>query len=126
MKLKNIQMEEMLLSLKPLLDRRDKIGYIAARNTRILSDTLTEYMSFKRELIEQYGEADKDENGKDLDTVSVNPSMPNFDIFIGKFTNIGNIEHEVDLMTLTYEEVIGQLKGDEILKLDWMLKDSEG
>ena len=34
--LKNAQMAEMLLDLQPLLSQRNKVGYIAARNYRIL------------------------------------------------------------------------------------------
>ena len=45
MKISNIKMEQMLMNLKPILPQRNKIGYIAARNTRILKDALTEYFS---------------------------------------------------------------------------------
>lgn len=123
MKYKNIQMEMMLETLKPILPHRDKIGYIAARNTRILNDTLTEYFSFKRELINKYGELDKDEKGNETGMVSINPTSSNFQEFIKEFDSIKNIEHDVNLMTIPYEEVIGLLNGEEILELDWMLTD---
>lgn len=116
-------MEMMLESLKQILPHRDKIGYVAARNTRILNDTLTEYFTFKRELIEKYGELDKDENGNELNTISVNPNSLNFEVFVKEFEKIKDIEHEVEIMTIQYEEIIGLLNGDEILMLDWMLKD---
>ena len=121
MRYKNIQMEMMLESLKPILPHRDKIGYIAARNTRILNGTLTEYFTFKRELINKYGDIDKDENGNETGTISISPSTSNFNEFIKEFDSIKNIEHDVELMTITYEEVIGLLNGEEILKIDWML-----
>lgn len=111
----------MLETLKPILPHRDKIGYIAARNTRILNDTLTEYFTFKRDLISKYGEADKDENGNEIGTVSIAPSSSNFKDFVKEFDVIKDIEHDVDLMTIPYEEVIGLLNGEEILELDWML-----
>ena len=111
----------MLESLKPILPHRDKIGYIAARNTRILNGTLTEYFTFKRELINKYGDIDKDENGNETGTISISPSTSNFNEFIKEFDSIKNIEHDVELMTITYEEVIGLLNGEEILKIDWML-----
>lgn len=122
-KISNIKMEMMLETLKPLLLHRDKIGYIAARNTRILRDTLTEYFAFKRDLISKYGEPDKDENGKETGTVSISPSSENFNKFVKEFDDIKNIEHNVELMTIPYEEIIGILNGDEILNLDWMLTD---
>ena len=123
MKFSNIKMEMMLETLKPLLPHRDKIGYIAARNTRILNDTLTEYFTFKRDLISKYGEPDKDENGKETGTVSISPTASNFNDFLKEFDTIKNIEHNVELMTIPYEEIIGLLNGEEILELDWMLTD---
>ena len=116
-------MEMMLETLKPILPHRDKIGYIAARNTRILKDTLTEYFSFKRELINKYGELDKDEKGNETGMVSISPTSSNFQEFIKEFDSIKNIEHNVELMTISYDEVIGLLNGEEILELDWMLTD---
>ena len=63
-KITNFKMEIMLEQLKPLLSFRNKVGYAAARNTRTLRNALTEYLLFKRELIEKYGEPDIDINGK--------------------------------------------------------------
>lgn len=123
MKFSNIKMEMMLETLKPILPHRDKIGYIAARNTRILKDTLTEYFAFKRDLISKYGEPDKDESGKETGMVSISPTSSNFQDFIQEFDSIKNIEHNVELMTIPYDEVIGLLNGEEILELDWMLTD---
>ena len=120
MKYKNLEMEKMLETLKPILPHRDKVGYVAARNTRILKNTLTEYFAFKQSLIQKYGEVDKDENGKELHTITVHPDSPNFKLFSEEFDTIKDIEHDVELMTIPYEEVIGLLNGEEILKLDWM------
>lgn len=107
--------------LRPILPHRDKIGYVAARNTRILSQTLIEYFQFKHELLKKYGDIDLDENGKQKGTVSLKPDSPNFEEFSKEFDPIKDIEHEVELMTIPYEEVIGLLNGEEILKLEFML-----
>lgn len=115
MKLKNIEMDKMLEGLKPILPHRDKIGYIAARNTRILREALTEYFIFKNNLIKKYGKEDEENH-----TVSIEPSSSNFKDFLKEFEEIGNIEHEVELMTIPYSEAIGLLNGEEILALDWM------
>lgn len=80
-----------------------------------------EYFTFKRELISKYGNPDKDENGNDTGTISISPSASNFNEFVKEFDTIKNIEHDVELMTIPYEEVIGLLNGEEILELDWML-----
>lgn len=121
MEFKNIELERMLESLKPILKNRDKIGYVAARNTRVISDILTEYFRFKEELIIKYGVPDKGPNGEELNTVSVFPGMKDFDKFKEEFDKIAEIKNEVNIMTLPYEEVIGILNGEEILALEWML-----
>lgn len=107
-------------NLKPILPHRDKVGYVAARNVRKLADTLTEYFKFKEDLIREYGEVDKDADGNELQTISIKPDSLNFKAFTEEFDKIKNIEHEVELMTLPYEEVIGLLNGEEILALEWM------
>lgn len=62
--LKNSEVFERLHSLKPLLSRRDRIGYIAARNYLFLSNSLVEYETIRLSLIEKYGEEGKDERGQ--------------------------------------------------------------
>lgn len=121
--LKNSMMNEMLRQLRPILSHRDKIGYIAARNYRILDDCLTEFQMFRDELIKKYGEVDKDGNGNDLPTISINVSSPNFKQFCDELEPFNNMEHEVDLMTAKFDDAIGCLSGEEILAIDWMLED---
>jgi hypothetical protein len=116
-------MIEMLRQLKPILSRRDKIGYVAARNCRILTDALTEHEAFKNSLIEKYGEQDKDENGNGLPTISVKMGSPRFHEFCKELEPFNNMEHEIDLMIAKYEDAIGNLSGEEILAVDWMFEE---
>lgn len=119
--LKNSQMTVMLNQLRPLLSRRDKIGYTAARNYRILAESLTEYELFRNDLIEKYGEAGKDENGKSITQIKMD--SPSFKAFCDELQPFNEIEHEVELMAAKYEDTIGCLSGEEILSIDWMLED---
>lgn len=119
--LKNIQMLEMINRLNPLLSHRDKIGYAAARNYRILANSLTEYMAFRNALIEKYGESGTDEDGRPTILISVH--SPKFKMFCEELEPYNNTEHEVDLMTAKYDDAINVLTGDEILSIDWMLED---
>ena len=121
--LKNSEINSRILQLKPFLNRKDKIGYAAARNTRVLSNQLIEYNTIRNELIQKYGEPDLDENGMDIGTVSIKISSPKFLDFCKELEPFNNIEHEVEFMVLKYEEVIGILTGEEILTIDWMLSD---
>ncbi|MEH2935822.1 hypothetical protein [Acutalibacter sp. JLR.KK004] len=123
--LKNAVMVDMLMQLKPLLSRRDKIGYAAARNHRRLAECLTEYERFRNSLIEKYGEHEKDENGNELPSISLSSTSPNFKMFLSELAPYNEMEHEVELMELPYSEVIGSLSGEEILAIDWMLVDGE-
>ena len=100
--LKNAVMVDMLMQLKPLLSRRDKIGYAAARNHRRLAECLTEYERFRNSLIEKYGEHEKDENGNELPSISLSSTSPNFKMFLSELAPYNEIEHEVELMELPY------------------------
>lgn len=120
-KLKNSKMVEMLHQLQPLLSHRDKIGYVAARNYRILSNSLIEYETFRRSLVEKYGEDAVGPNGEPI--VQLKMDSPNFQVFCDELTPFNEMEHEVELMTAKYDEAIGCLSGEEILAIDWMLED---
>lgn len=121
--LKNARMAEMLHQLAPLLPRRDRIGYAAARNFRALSDSLTEYHAFRNGLIEKYGEPDTDEDGNVLPTVSIKMGSPGFKAFCDEMKPLNETAHAVELMTIPYADVVGVLSGEEILAVDWMLED---
>jgi len=102
--LKNAQMAVMLQQLRPLLSHRDKIGYTAARNYRFLSNSLTEYEAFQRDLVEKYGTPDLDENGDDAGTISIKAGTPAFKAFCDELQPFNEMEHEVELMTVKYED----------------------
>lgn len=122
---KNSVMMDMLMQLKPFLSHRDKIGYAAARNHRRLAECLTEYERFRNGLIEKYGEREKDENGNDLPSISLGVNSPNFQKFAEELAPFNEMEHEVGIFTLPYDDAIGVLSGEEILSIDWMLVDEE-
>ncbi len=87
-KLKNAQMAAMLNQLRPLLSHRDKIGYVAARNFRMLSECLTEYETFRNGLITKYGEKTKDEQGRPI--IGIKVDSPNFETFCNSRQNSFN------------------------------------
>jgi len=118
-------MVDMMYQLEPLLSRRDKIGYAAARNHRRLADSLVEYIKIRSGLIEKYGEHEKDEAGNELPCITLSTGSPNFKMFADELAPFNEMEHDVDIMTLSYSEVIGELSGKEILAVDWMLTDEE-
>ena len=120
-KLKNSVALERLHSLKPFLSRRDKIGYVAARNYRFLSNSIAEFETIRLSLIEKYGVEGKDERG--APTYTLKMDSPNFKNFCDELAPFNEMEHEVELMTAKYDEVAGNLSGEDILAIDWMLED---
>ena len=122
-KFKNVEMDNMVEQLKPLLAYKNKAGYVAARNTRLLLDELTEYHTIRESLIQKYGRQEQDENGNLLPRVSIDFGSEEFEKFEREIKEFSEIEHEVNLMHMNYEEVIGELSGEEILAIDWMLDD---
>ena len=119
--LQNQQMVEMVGQLQPLLSQRNKIGYVAARNTRMLQDQLVEFEQVRRDLIERYGTDTTDDFGRTVRGIRV--GTPEFKSFCDAIAPFSTIEHEVDLMTAKYEDAIDVLSGEEILAVDWMLED---
>lgn len=123
MKMVNVQMQQYITLLEPLLERDDILGYIAARNIRTFREALTEYAEFREKAIVEYGEHDVDENGNELPTISIYPGYKHWDEFAAKMNDIMNVEQEVSIVTTLYENAIGKLTGQQILDLDWMFTD---
>ena len=120
--LKNSSVAEMLQQLRPLLSHRDKIGYVAARNFRILSNSLTEYETIRCSLIEKYGTEETDpKTGQPV--ISIKMDSPNFKQFCDELAPFNEMEHEIELMVAKYHDAIGCLTGEEILSIDWMFED---
>ncbi len=119
--LKNSQMVVMRNQLAPLLSHTDKLGYIAARNARMLTNNLIEYERVRDTLIEKYGEQVIDQNG--AATMQIKVDSPEFKKFCDEIAPFNEMEHEVELMTAKFEDTIGCLSGEEILAIDWMLED---
>lgn len=122
-KFKNIEMEQMVKALEPLLGRTDMIGYAAARNTRILNDEMTEYLTRRDELVRKYGDPETDENGNLTGLHRLFIGSENWKAYESEITEWALIEHEPNLMKIKAEDVIGKLSGTEILRIDWMIKE---
>lgn len=123
MRYTNQEMDQMLGQLKPLLERRDVIGYAAARNSRILTEELTEYTKVRDELVMKYGEADEDADGNPTGSVSLSVTSANFPKFVDEIERFATITHEPKLFRLKFEEAIGKLSGTELLAVEWMFED---
>ena len=120
---KNIEMEQMIASLEPLLERTDKIGYAAARNTRILQSCAMEYLERREQLIAKHGTPRLDDEGNPTGVSEIRIGSEEFDAYAAEIEEWALIEHEPDIFKLKYEDVIDKLSGAQILAVDWMLED---
>ena len=121
----NAQMEQMLLSLEPLLDRRDIVGYAAARNTRVLRSEALEYLKRRDELIAQYGEPELGDEGVPTGRTQLRIGSEEHKAFCREIEMYANIKHRPNLFKIAYAEAIGKMTGNEILACEWMLTDGD-
>lgn len=122
----NFQMENMVTSLQPLLDRVDVVGYVAARNFRSLQRELEDYFAFKNKLITELGSEELDESGNPTGNVSIKVGSKEFDVFIEKMQPIGKSRCYPTLFKLEAEECIDLLSGSQMLGYDWMIDFDDG
>lgn len=113
----NAQLERMLASITLHLGRRDLIGYVCARNYRVIGDALAEYVQVKNALLAECGEVGDD------GVPRISTASPRYAEFVARFEPIAGVEQELTIMPLKYTDVVGELTGEEILDIDWMLED---
>ncbi len=114
----------MLESAEKYIDRKDIIGYAAARNVRRLrDDVLVEFNKKKNELLEEYGDRYTDAQGNPTGGVYINPSHPNYSKFMEEYKKFAEIEHDFDIFKIKFDNAINNLTGSELLEIDWMFED---
>lgn len=123
MKLTNQRITELVPTLEPLLERRDRIGYVAARNTRTMLDATAEYERRRDELIQEHGTPGTDEDGNETGAYEIRIGTPAYAAFERDIREWAEFEHDLALIPLTFDEVEGRLSGTEILAIDWMLSE---
>lgn len=121
---KNSELNLYLNNMSNFLNRSDIVGYICARNSRVILDALVEYQDVQHKLINELGKEIFDDEGKPTGQMGINVSdKENFEKFLSGIKPYADIEQRVDILTLNYDEVQGILTGSEILLLDFMCID---
>lgn len=121
MKYKNSEMDSMIQSASPFLERRDLIGYAAARNVRVLMDAAREYLMRKEEIVREHGRPELDGDGNPTGNYTMD--VEGNEDAVRELASYGDIEHEADVFKIKYEKAIDRLSGNEILSIDWMFDD---
>lgn len=113
----NSDLVGLLDALSPHLARRDLIGYACARNVRAISDAIADFIDVRNALLTEYGEIN--EGGVPF----ITPKSARYAEFMRRYEPIARTQVEVPVMKLRYTDVVGELTGEEILAIDWMLED---
>lgn len=121
MKLSNATMSLYLNSLTTISSKvKGKLAYCVARNIRKLSSELTEFEKIKNEYICEHGTETND--GRFM----IETNSDEYKKFLEFIKDFVSIEHDVDIFMISEEEICNSdLTGNEILSLDFMIKDNE-
>ena len=119
--LTNATMSLYLNSLTTISSKvKGKLAYCVARNIRKLSNELIEFEKIKNDYIMEHG-TETDDGRYSIDLKS--DEYKKFLEFIKEFLAI---EHDVDIFMVSEEEIFSSdLTGDEILSLDFMIKNND-
>lgn len=123
-KMTNYEMTNKIGSLQSFLDRKDIVGYAAARNMRRLGEAEFDHEKIKIDLLNKYGTNVLDENGVETGQMRLTSDNEHFAEVSAQLDISGNTEHEVTIFTISYEDVFEKLTGNEILQIDWMIDDN--
>ena len=121
----NEVLETYLESLVPLLEQRNLVGYVAARNYRKIGDEIREYLQIKSELFIKYGEECLDEDGNFSGSYSIDPTSSDYETFRHALSEISSVRQNIQILTISPNDCIGILSGNEFLALDWMIEDGD-
>ena len=117
----NIQMEQMLANVEPLLSKKGLVGYAAARNARVLKGEIAEYIEMKNSAISELGEEEVDGEGRPTGHVTLKFDSPAFEEYKRRMDGVDTAVSEPKIFRVRAADVMDQLSGEEMLKLDWMI-----
>lgn len=119
--LSNAQIEYYTNFLEKFMDYHGRFGYAVARNYRILSNIGIEYLHRKLSLLRKHGDEILDEDGKPTGGYTMLPDNEYYQETLKELTDLGNIEHEVTIFKITYDDLPEDLSARDIISLEWMI-----
>lgn len=120
--LSNYEIEHFVEVLSNFFDCNGRFGYAIARNYRKLSSTALEYFDAKHQLVKKYGIEDFDSNGNSIGYV-IEATNPYYQEVSKELNDLGNIEHEVVIFEITYDDLPEDLSARDIISLEWMIQE---
>ncbi len=121
----NLELERMAEALQPLLALNDIVGYTAARNFRLITGALADFIEVKERLLREYGHEVEGEDGVPTGGYAIGPADEGFAEFFPRFTEIAGARHDIEFHRLPAERCVGSLTGQQFLDCAFMV-DEEG
>lgn len=113
----NLELEQMAEALQPLLGLSDIVGYTAARNMRLITGAIAEYLQIKDRLLREYGH--EAEDGK----YGIGCGDEGFEEFWARFGEVASARHEIEFRKLPAERCVGILTGEQFLAAWFMIEE---
>lgn len=126
MKVSNTVMHMHLGQLEKVIQCKGLLGYAIARNYRKIQEAVQDYLNVYSAALEQFGDTVEVETPNGMtQTLSIQPDSPNFEAFMQEIEPIAHIELDVDILQVPYSAAMDQLTAEQMLQLEWMLKEDE-
>lgn len=125
MLLTNAEMDGMIATLEPFLDRKDIIGFAAGRAVKRLTDSCGEYLKKKQELVMEYGKPVLDQEGNETGDWMLPADSEGFEEAAATLAEYATIKHSVDLPVIPITEALDNLTGREMLTISFLFADGE-
>lgn len=118
MRLTNREIEQRLVGLENALELSGYAGYAIATNYRRLSDAAKPYLDMRNQFFMSHDFGEPDENG----LIKVSTDSPEFNEFMSTAGKVMDDVIDVDVITISKDELPETLTARQILSIYWMLE----
>lgn len=119
MRLTNREIEQRIVALDQAMDFSGYAGYVVATNYDRLVKAATPYLDMRNEFFAKHDLGEPDENG----FIRVKVDSPEFAEFMQTAGKVMDDVQEVDLLTLSHDDLPDDISARQILSIYWMIED---
>lgn len=117
MRIRNDQAAAAIQVCEKHLDDRGELGYACARNMRMLTFSVADYLTRRDDAVRRHGRP----AGGGGAGYTLCPSDAGWTAFSEEMRELSAIEHDVDITKVRADGLVGSLSGKEMLELSFML-----
>lgn len=122
MKRLNLEWDNYLADLSALLELDGLVGYIVGTNFRRIRDSLAEFHTVKRELIEEYGEPAGKDEGVAPGTAVIRRNSPGYEAVMEKLAPLMLVEQDIEIVQMDERDAIGVFNAAQYVQFSWLFK----